>query len=226
MDFRSEFELHTDLLITYAIYMSGLFFFGILCCAVLICYKFIRQSREQLQQQHCITLFQALFDAPPRASPITEQLNAFIRERPITACYGIVRCLENKECNSIKHFHEKLNLVELSTAINASIKSVYIKNKAIALEAMGLTKIAIDPKLIWSHLNDNNLAPFATEALARIKGKAALPDIARCHQNQQITNSQLLTALLQINPSDLSQFLNSPEGKLIPAELLRYLRAS
>ncbi len=221
MGCKLDFEWLSDPLLQYALYLSGFFFIGIVCCMILITHKFNSYRSHQAKQNHAIELIKTVLQLNKSDSSANNDLNAYIKAHPIDCCYGFVRVFENATDSIDRKW---LKSIDIEYTVNQSLTSLFHKNQAIAIEAIGLLKLQSYRAKILARLEDPQYCPFAAEALIRLDGKVEIPKVLECHQNQLLTISQTLTALFQLDPTDLKALLGSSSSIKIPTEFLRYLK--
>ncbi len=192
---------------------------------ILIAHKFSSYRSHQIKQNHAIELIKAVLivrnDHTSSMLAIT-QLNALIRSYPIDCCYGFVRVFES---SSEKIDLKLLESVNFQHAIDKTLSSLFHKNRAIAIEAIGLLKLHSYRLIVLASLDLPQYCPFAAEALIRLDGKAGIPKVLDCYQNKILSISQTLTALLQLNMTDLNELRDTDSLINIPNEFKRYLKS-
>ncbi len=223
MEYKLDFEWLSDPFLQYALYLSGLFFLGVLCCIIVIAYKFVSYRRHQANQNHAIELIKSVLKLNQNDSSVIHNLNNLIRNKPIDCCYALVRVFENRTEQISPKLLERINLQHI---INRSLESLFHKNRAIAIEAIGLLKFQSYRSKILSNLEASQYCPFAAKALIRLDGKAGIPQILDCYQNQLLSISQTLTALMELDSVDLNRLHKTNSSIKIPNEFLRYLKMS
>lgn len=220
MGCKLDFAWLSDPLLQYALYLSGIFFAGILACIGLISYKFQSYKRHQANQAQVIHLLKAYLSEEQAHPHRIDELNIHIHRYPIDSCYAIVRVLENHPTSA----HFQVKDLDLEYAIDQTLGSRFLKNRAIAIEAIGLLQLQSHRSKIFLYLEDPQFSSFAAEAFIRIEGLAGIEPILRCYQKGLLTISQTLTALVQLSPANLKALFLPNSSVAIPLELIRYLK--
>lgn len=217
------FEWLSDLLLQYALYLSGFFILGIVGCIILIAHKFQSHRSHQVKQAHIAVLIRELINSKKPQQFQIDAVNQCIYSHPIDSCYAIVRILENATPVVDMRFFRQIQLKEL---IDRSLTSLFHKNHAIAIEAIGLLGRDDYRATLISHLNDPACCSFAAEALVRLDGPSALPIIFPYYQRKFLTISQMLTILMKLSPHDLQELMAGNSSIVLPEVITRYLRTS
>lgn len=220
MECKLDFAWLSDPLLQYALYLSGIFFAGILACIGLISYKFQSYKRHQVNQAQAIHLLKSYLSEEQAHPHRIDELNIHIHRYPIDACYAIVRVLENHPSSD----HSQLKGLDLEYAIDQTLGSRFQKNQAIAIEAIGLLQLQSHRSKILLYLEDPQFSSFAAEAFIRIEGLAGIEPILRCYQKGLLTISQTLTAIVQLSPANLKVLFLPNSSLTVPSELIRYLK--
>ncbi len=223
MGCKLDFEWLSDPLLQYALYLSGFFLVGIGCCMVLIAHKFKSYRSHLAKQTNAIELINAVMQLNKSDSTIINDLNVYIQNHPIDCCYGLVRVFEN---SANPPDPKRLEPINISFAIDECLRSFFHKNRAVAIEAIGLLKLYSYRSNVLANLDCSEYCPFAAEALIRLDGKASIPRILDCYQNHFLTISETLTAFLQLEETDIRYLQEANSSIKIPPEFLRYLRTS
>lgn len=223
MECKLAFEWLSDPLLQYALYLSGFFILGIAGCIVLITHKFQSHHSHQVKQSHVAALIRELLNSEKPHQLQIDNVNQYIQKHPIDVCYAMVRVLENAlplvDIQIFKH-------IQIIEAIDKSLASFFLKNRAIAIEAIGLLKRDDYRSTLIHHLNDQSCCSFAAEALVRLDGPSALPIIFPYYQRKFLTISQMLTSLLKLSPNDLEELMAGKGTIELPEEFTRHLRGS
>jgi hypothetical protein len=223
MECKLDFVWLSDPLLQYALYLTGFFILGIVGCMVLIAHKFQSHHTHQVKQAHATELIQELLKAGKPNSLQIDAFNQFIQKHPIDACYAIVRVLENASPSiDLRLFKD----IQVKETIDRSLASFFHKNHAIAIEAIGLLKQHDYRATLLRYLDDPSCCSFAAEALVRLDGMGAVSTILTYYQQKSLTTSQVLTGLVQLSPNDLQDLQADKSSIALPAEFIRYLRAS
>ena len=222
MGCKLDFEWLSDPFLQYTLYLSGFFFLGIVCCIIVIAHKFNSYRSHQANQNYAIELINLAIRSNQDDSALTHKINDLIRSHPIDCCYGLVRVFEN---SANAPDPKQLEPIHISFAIDECLKSFFHENRAIAIEAIGLLKLNSYRSYVLTNLDSSQYSPFAAEALIRLDGKASIPRVLDCYQKHLLTISQTLTALLQLEPSDLWQLHVANSPIKVPTEFLRYLKS-
>ena len=220
MECKLDFVWLSDPLLQYALYLSGIFFTGILACIGLISYKFKTYKRHQVNQTQIIHLLESYLSEEQAHPHRIDELNIHIHRYPIDSCFAIVRVLENHPTSP----HSQLKSLDLEYAIDQTLGSRFQKNRAIAIEAIGLLQLQSHRSKILLYLEDPQFSSFAAEAFIRIEGLAGIEPILRCYQKGLLTISQTLTALVQLSPASLKALFLPNSSVVVPSELIRYLK--
>lgn len=223
MGCKLEFVWLSDPLLQYAFYLTGFFILGIVGCMVLIAHKFESNRSHKVKQAHAKQLIYELINAGQSNQSQVSALNQYIRDHPIDACYAIVRILENASPSIDIRLFEG---IQIKDVIDRSLASVFHKNHAIAIEAIGLLKQDDYRSILIRYLDDPSCCSFVAEALVRLDGMGAVSTILAYYQQKTLSISQVLTGLVQLSPNDLQDLQADKSSIALPAEFIRYLRAS
>ena len=222
MECKLDFEWLSDPLLQYALYLTGLFILGIVGCIVVISHKFQSHRSHQVKQAHAKQLIYELINTGQSNQSQVNALNQCIREHPIDTCYAIVRILED---TSVPIDIRLFEGIQIKDVIDRSLASLFHKNHAIAIEAIGLLKQDDYRSILIRYLDDPSCCSFAAEALVRLDGIGAVSTILTYYQQKSLTISQTLTSLVQLSPNDLQDLLAGKSSIVLPAAFTRYLRA-
>lgn len=223
MEYKLAFEWLSDPLLQYALYLSGFFILGIAGCIVLIAHKFQSHHSHQVKQAHIAVLIRELLDSEKPHQLQIDNVNQCIQKHPIDVCYAMVRVLENASPLVDIQIFKNIQIIEV---INKSLTSLFHKNHAIAIEAIGLLKRDAYRTTLICHLDDPACCSFAAEALVRLDGASTLPIILPYYQRKFLTISQMLTILMKLNPHDLQELIAGNSSIVLPKVITRYLRTS
>jgi hypothetical protein len=188
---------------------------------ILITHKFNSYRSHQAKQKYAIELIKTVLRTNKSDSTTINDLNVYIQTHPIDCCYGLVRVFEN---STNPPDPKRLEPINISFAIDECLKSFFHKNRAVAIEAIGLLKLYSYRSNVLANLDSSEYCPFAAEALIRLDGKASIPRILDYYQNHFLTISQTLTAFLQLEETDLRHLQEANSSIKIPPEFLRYLK--
>lgn len=220
MGCKLDFAWLSDPLLQYALYLSGIFFTGILACIGLISYKFQSYKRHQVNETQLIHLLESHLSEKQIRQNCIDELNMHIHKCPIDSCYAIVRVMENYPTSA----HSQLKGLDLEYAIDQALGSRFQKNQAIAIEAIGLLQLQSHRAKILLYLEDLQFSSFAAEAFIRIEGLAGIGVILDCYKKGLLSISQILTAIVQLSPMDLKALLLPNSSVEVPTELMQYLK--
>lgn len=221
MECKLDFVWLSDPLLQYALYLTGFFILGIVGCIVLIAHKFQSHHSHQVKQAHATELILELLNGSHPNPLQIDALNQFVQKHPIDACYAIVRILENASPSIDLGLFKDIQVKE---TIDRSLASFFHKNRAIAIEAIGLLKQDDYHATLLRYLDDPSCCSFAAEALVRLDGMGAVSTILAYYQQKTLSISQVLTGLVQLSPNDLQDLLADKSSIALPAEFTRYLR--
>jgi hypothetical protein len=100
-----------------------------------------------------------------------------------------------------------------------------LPERCIALEAIGLSGFSEFAHAAETFSCDPGVAPYACIALARLNHSDALPYILKAYQQGVLTTTQALSAITEISPAQIQNYLDSHPNTQVSDRLLAYLKS-
>lgn len=221
-----DFAWHSDPLLIYAVILSATLFLGICVLILTIIVKHgSRLKSEKIQRQFTALINKAKLQQNKGQSFQSELnlINALIVKYKKDIAYGWVRLLE-KTAKS-----ERLQYITIATQTNMlhciphCLHEEGLAEKCIAIEAIGLSGFNQFIPEIKKYVYQGGISPYACNALTRLIGVEALPQIIQSYEKGVLSTTQALSAIVEVPHHLIIQYHKDTPPNPLPKQLHRYL---
>ena len=224
-----DFAWSSDPLLVYALGLSAGLFLGIFLLILTIILKHGGRLNSEKIQKRFATL---IHDANGRSlknesiQVDIDRINALIAKQKKDVAYGWVRLLEQTAKQDRGQYIAIAMKTNMLQCIPHCLNDEGIAEKCIALEAIGLSGFDHFLSDVQKYVYRSGIAPYSCVALARLIGIEALPQIIQSHEKGALSNTQALSAILEIPMETIVQYCQAPTQIAMPKLFHRYLGIS
>ena len=216
----------SDPWLEFIAYLCGLLFLSIFWFIFIIVYKFYKRQSIKRHQNKISNLLTEIIKQPissAQYSKLINQLNLLSHNKPINSLIAWVGIMEDSNQVQQTNFSNIFSKLAYTELINIGLNSRDIASQCLALQMIRLSELNQFDEALINRLNSPDLAPYAVAALARTQGIKAIDLMMQCYENDYLSNTQLLTAFVELPINLLKKNINKTRHPQIHLLISKYL---